>query len=212
MHCIVLLGPPGAGKGTQGRRLSEKFRYLHFSTGDLIRNQIAADTEFGRAVVSYQQEGKLVPDDLLLQEVSTFFVGLTVNGIVADGFPRTATQAKALDAILMKLGATSTIIHLETALSVIMERALSRRTCVDCGAVFNLKVTSSKCLGICDFCGGVLVSRKDDTEAVIAVRYDVYEREISGLLNYYGKRVLSLDGTREPDFVFSDLEMACGIV
>lgn len=212
MHCVVLLGPPGAGKGTQGRRLCDKMGWVHFSTGDLIRSEVAAKSEFGISVISYQREGKLVPDQLLLAVVDKFFSGLNALGVVSDGFPRTVPQAIALDGMLLNLGATSTVIHLTTPLSVIMERALSRRVCSNCGEIFNLKINPPKVLDCCNLCDGKLVLRQDDTESVISVRYSVYEREIDGLLAYYNSRVLTVDGSVVPDTVFSQLEVACGVV
>jgi adenylate kinase len=212
MKCVVLLGPPGAGKGTQGKRLCDKFDWTHFSTGDLIRSEIAKATSFGKSVVSYQAEGKLVPDELLLGEVASFFSVLDIGGIVSDGFPRTEPQAIALDALLLKLDASSKVVHLTTPLSVIMDRALSRRICSNCGEIFNLSINPPKTSGVCDFCSGSLSLRQDDTASVIAVRYGVYEQEINRVLSYYGDRVVTLDGTLSPDLVFSHLEKACGLI
>jgi len=212
MHCIVLLGPPGAGKGTQGRKLCDKLGWVHFSTGDLIRSEIAAKSDFGVSVVSYQREGLLVPDALLMSRVSAFFSNLNAEGVVSDGFPRTVAQAVSLDEILLESGCASTIIHLTTPLEVIMERALSRRVCSSCGEIFNLKINPPQISGQCDFCGGSLAVRQDDTASVISVRYDVYEKEITGLLDYYESRVLTLDGSVLPDAVFAKLEATCGVV
>jgi len=212
MHCVVLLGPPGAGKGTQGRKLCDKLGWVHFSTGDLIRSEIAVKSNFGMAVVAYQRDGKLVPDELLLELVANLFSDIKASGLVSDGFPRTVSQAIALDALLLKMGASSTIIHLTTPLSVIMERALARRICSSCGEIFNLRVNPPKIQDRCNLCNCALVLRQDDTEAVISVRYGVYEREIDGVLAYYKSRVLTLDGSVLPDAVFARLEAVCGIV
>ncbi len=211
-HCVILLGPPGAGKGTQGRRLCDKFGWIHFSTGDLIRGEVALDSEFGRSVVSYQREGKLVPDEILLDVVASFFSDLDVPGIVSDGFPRTIPQALALDEILLGLGFSSNVVHLTTPVSVIMDRALSRLVCTDCGAIFNLKIDPPRVLDRCDVCESPLSLRQDDNESVISIRYGVYESEIEGLLSYYSGRVLTLDGSLMPDSVFSSLETVCSRV
>lgn len=204
--CIILLGPPGAGKGTQGKRLCDFLGWAHFSTGDLIRKEVADASEFGKAVAVYQQEGKLVPDVLLMGIVANFFSGVLKPGVVSDGFPRNIAQAKALDDILNSLNALSAVVHLKTALPVIMERALARRVCSGCGAIFNLLITPSRVEDTCDFCKGSLVVRQDDTANVIATRYSIYEKEISGLLSYYGTRVMSLDATGHPDTVFMEFK------
>ncbi len=208
-HCVILLGPPGAGKGTQGRRLCDRFGWMHFSTGDLIRSEVALGSNFGKSVVSYQREGKLVPDDILLNVVASFFSELDVPGIVSDGFPRTVPQAVALDKILLDLGFSSSVVHLTTPLSIIMERALSRRVCTDCGAIFNLKINPPKVFDRCDVCDSGLSLRQDDKESIISVRYGVYESEIEGLISYYAGRLLTLDGSLMPDVVFSTLESVC---
>lgn len=204
--CVILLGPPGAGKGTQGRRICDKLGWVHFSTGDLIRSEIALGSDFGKAVVSYQREGKLVPDDILLNVVAAFFSDLVAPGIVSDGFPRTLPQAMTLDAILKNLGFAAKVVHLTTPLTVITERALSRRVCMGCGGIFNLRITPPTREGVCDVCGDRLSLRQDDNEDIIAVRYGIYESEIEGLLMYYGDRVVTVDGSRQPDVVFSSLE------
>ncbi|MBS4016573.1 MAG: adenylate kinase [Candidatus Latescibacteria bacterium] len=183
---IILAGPPGSGKGTQAEILSQKLDYAHFSTGNVFRDHLARKTSIGIKANDYMKEGKLVPDDVTLQITKDFVTTNTRKGIIFDGFPRTIGQAQGLDKILTELNdKIDCVIFIELSDDEIIRRLTARRTCERCGTIYNLDFNPPKQNNICDKCGGKLLQRADDTEAVIRNRLVVYENQTKELKNYY---------------------------
>lgn len=184
---IILLGPPGAGKGTQAKTLAKKINLPHISTGDLLRKNVAEDTELGRQAKEFMNRGTLVPDNLVTQMlVQRIDEPDTKDGFILDGYPRNLNQAEALDETLkQKNTAIAFVVYLDTSESVIIQRLTGRLVCSDCGANFHVKNMPPKKYMICDNCGGTLYQRSDDKEETIKKRLVVYEKESLPLLEYY---------------------------
>lgn len=213
---IILLGPPGAGKGTQAKLISEKFQIPHISTGDIFRKNISEKTPLGIEAKTYMDNGKLVPDEVTIGIVKDRLIEDDCkNGFLLDGFPRTVKQAEALDLFL-----NSNEQKIDTALLIdvpkefILERMTGRRVCSKCGSSYHIKFNPSKVEGKCDVCDGVLVQRKDDTEATVKERLDVYDSHTQPLIQYYkGQNILSTaKGTGEITKVFNDIYNVLGAV
>ncbi|HOX54736.1 MAG: adenylate kinase [Candidatus Omnitrophica bacterium] len=188
---LVLLGPPGAGKGTQAKVLNEGLRLPHISTGDILRDSVKKQTKFGLEVKKIMESGALVPDDLINKIIEERLAQPdTENGFILDGFPRTKQQAIKLDEILKKhpAGAIDLVLYFDSTLKVIIERLSGRLVCRNCGANFHIKNVPPKKDRICDFCGGELYQRQDDKEETIKNRIKVYEESISPLIEYYEKQ------------------------
>ncbi|MBR6816621.1 MAG: adenylate kinase [Clostridia bacterium] len=179
---LIFLGPPGAGKGTIAARLVASAGLEHLSTGDMLREEMKQGTELGKLAKQYIEEGKLVPDSVIIGMVKER-LAKTEAGIMFDGFPRTVAQAEALDEIA-KIDA---VIDLETTVDVVVERICGRRLCKQCGAVYNVKWYSGS---TCEKCGGELYIRADDTEETIRKRFDVYLKETAPLVDYYDAKGL----------------------
>lgn len=203
MMRMVLLGPPGAGKGTQAIRLAEKLSLPHISTGDLLRQNVKEDTGLGKEAKDYMDKGLLVPDDLVARMLmQRFDKPDTKKGFILDGYPRNLNQAKTLDDILSKRNmAIDTVFYLNTSDEVIIQRLSGRLVCSGCGANFHIKNMPPKEKGKCDKCGGSLYQRTDDNEETVRKRLEVYKKEVSSLIKYYedaGKlRTLFADGDAE---------------
>lgn len=206
---IVLLGAPGAGKGTQAKKLVENHSYLHLSTGDLLRAAVKNQTPLGIKAKSYMDAGDLVPDDLIINMVKERIQEDDAqNGVIFDGFPRTATQAVALDSELAELGKPlDYAILVDVDKDVIIGRLTSRRTCRECGYIGTVEDAS------CPKCSGEMYQRDDDNEDTVRNRLDVYERSTAPLIDYYrGKDLLvSIDGDRPVDDVYADVASALGL-
>ena len=187
---IVLLGPPGAGKGTHAKILSERYEIPHISTGDLLRSQFYEGTALGKRVKSFIDSGKLVPDDLVVEMVKDRLKKADVTkGFILDGFPRTVEQAKALDDTLGKYGTPlNLVLEFDTSEHVIVDRLSGRRTCSNCNANYHIRNIPPKREGICDFCGKPLVQRKDDEPETIRKRLKVYQKQTAPLIEFYKKR------------------------
>lgn len=203
---IVLLGAPGAGKGTQAAKLVEEFGTPHISTGDMLRAAVKAGTELGKKAKSFMDAGDLVPDDVIIGLV-TERLGEpdTEKGFILDGFPRTSAQAVALDAELSKLGRPlSAALLIDVDSEVIVKRLTSRRMCKDCGYI------GSEADAQCPKCGGGMYQRDDDNEATVRNRLDVYEKSTSPLIDYYRgcDLLVSIDGDRDPNVVYADVKKA----
>ncbi len=184
---IVLLGPPGAGKGTLAGLIKEEYGVLHVSTGDILRAEMKSGSNLGNEMKKYVESGALVPDEVVTKIVAKKLGELDLaQGIMFDGFPRTQQQADDLDAILEDLGfPLDATLFMEVDLPVIIQRLTGRRICKECGAVYHLTNMPSKVEGICDVCGGVLYQRPDDNEATIRNRMDVYMSNTAPVIDYY---------------------------
>ncbi|MCX5707797.1 MAG: adenylate kinase [Candidatus Omnitrophica bacterium] len=184
---IVLLGPPGAGKGTQAKQLARKLGLPHISTGDILRQNVAGDTFLGKEARDYMNKGLLVPDELVTKMLSERFKQPDVkNGFILDGYPRNLSQAKVLDGILarmkMKIGL---VFDLDCSEPVIIQRLSGRLVCRKCGANFHKTNMPPKKENVCDNCGGELYQRPDDNVETIKKRLAVYKNEVSVLIKYY---------------------------
>jgi adenylate kinase len=200
---ISLLGPPGSGKGTQGEVLRERLRVAHVSSGDLLRDAVARGTELGRAAKGYMDRGELVPDALVLGMIRERLAATDCDGgWLLDGFPRTLAQAEALDGLLAeeRKGGLDHVVALNVPTEDVVVRLGGRRTCAGCGRLFHVKFQPSKDGAKCEGCGAELVTRRDDEEATIRARLDVYDRQTAPLLDYYRKRGLlrEIDGVAAP--------------
>ncbi len=206
---IVLLGAPGAGKGTQAKKLVENHGMLHLSTGDLLRAAVKDQTPLGIKAKSYMDAGDLVPDELIINMVKERIQADDAKkGVIFDGFPRTATQAVALDSELAELGQPlEHAVLVDVKSEVIIKRLTSRRTCRDCGYIGTDADTS------CPKCSGEMYQRDDDNEATVTNRLNVYETSTAPLIDYYrGKDLLvTIDGDRPVDEVYADVVAALGL-
>ena len=183
---IVLLGAPGAGKGTQAAVICEKLNIPTISTGNIIREALKNGTEMGLKAKSYMDAGKLVPDEVVIGIVKERLAqDDCANGFILDGFPRTIPQAEALDAMGVVI---DKVIDIEVADEVIVNRLSGRRVCEKCGRPYHLESLKPKAEGICDDCGGTLVQRKDDSIETVKARLDIYHNETEPLKDYYAKQ------------------------
>lgn len=211
MH-IILMGPPGAGKGTQAAELVKAFDIPHISTGDMFRAAIAEGTALGKEAKSYMDAGKLVPDEVTIGIVRERLAKDDCKkGFILDGFPRTIEQADALTGILKDLGlALTRVLNISVPAEDLIERAVGRRICKNCGATFHTKFNPPKKEGICDNCGSKLVSRADDNAETMKNRLSVYEASTRPLIDYYKQAGLytEVDGRQAIDKVTADLVKA----
>ncbi|MFI4913044.1 MAG: adenylate kinase [Sedimentisphaeraceae bacterium JB056] len=207
---LVLIGPPGAGKGTQCKRLADKYELTHLSSGDIFRGQMAAKTELGNTAKKYIDEGQLVPDPIVIS-MMTDAVKNEQNCIL-DGFPRTVNQAKALDEALEKLNCDlDAVVELIVADEEVASRLTKRRVCLNCGATYHLEYSKPKVDGICDSCGRELIQRDDDTEEVIFSRLATYHKQTEPIIDYYknsGKKLISIDAAGSIDEITKELTSA----
>lgn len=212
---LVLFGPPGSGKGTQAERLRDQFRLRHISTGDLLRDAIARETELGRKVKDVLASGQLVSDDIVLalmrDAIAAVGTDPSLQGWLLDGFPRTVGQAEGLDRLLVDLHQRiDAIFVLDARREVLIERLSGRRTCTQCKTVFHVTNNPPKVEGRCDKCGGSLVQREDDRPETIERRLGVYEAQTMPILAHYRGRVVvhELDGELPVDEVTRTIERA----
>lgn len=211
---LILLGPPGAGKGTQAVNIVEKYGVPHISTGDIFRENIKNGTELGKKAQEYMNRGELVPDELVI-DLATDRISQDdcKNGFLLDGFPRTVFQAEKLDEFLSAKGdKIDCVINLEVAKEELITRLTGRRVCKKCGASFHIVNIPPKTEGVCDFCGGELEQRKDDTVETAENRISVYEAQTLPLVDYYQKAgcIANIDGATGLDSVFADIVSALG--
>ena len=210
----VLLGPPGAGKGTQAVRLVEKYGVPQISTGDIFRANIKEGTELGKKAQEYTNSGRLVPDKLVVELVKDRLQQDDCkNGYLLDGFPRTIFQAEELDKFLEEQGQKlDAVINFEIEGEVLIERLTGRRLCKDCGASYHIKFSAPKVDGVCDKCGGVLEQRKDDTRETAEDRLKVYEESTAPLIGYYSNTgaLRNFNADQDPDTVFAEITAELG--
>lgn len=187
---IVLLGPPGAGKGTQAKVLAEKFNLPHISSGDIFRENIKNDTELGQLAKTYISKGELVPDDLTIAMIrERFSRSDCANGAILDGFPRTPAQADALCEMLKEFDGKVNLVPFITApVEVLIERLAGRWTCRVCGRVYHERFNPPKKVGLCDMDDGELYQREDDKAETVVHRIEVYQNQTAPLINYYRER------------------------
>ena len=206
---IVLLGPPGAGKGTQAKSISNRYSIPHISTGDIFRKNISENTPLGLEAKSYMDNGQLVPDEVTLNMVKDRLQQDDCkNGYLLDGFPRTVHQAEALDNFLTEREESiDTALLIEVPKEFILERMTGRRVCPSCGASYHIKFNPPTNDGKCDLCGSDVIQRKDDTEETVKERLDVYENQTQPLIDFYkNKKQLSVvDGTQAINEVFESI-------
>jgi adenylate kinase len=204
---LILLGPPGAGKGTQARRISVEFAYPAVSTGDILREAVKGRTELGKRAQTYMDSGALVPDELVDAIVKERLARADCDrGFLLDGYPRTIPQAKFLEGLIAQERDSKIIVigvHVDNAF--LMERLANRWTCPKCGKLFNASLNPSKAGDRCDECDTPLVLRKDDTPTVVAERLQVYARETEPLISYFKDRGLyrEVDGSQSVDGVYA---------
>lgn len=211
---IIMLGAPGAGKGTQAKKIAAKYDIPHISTGDIFRANIKNGTELGQKAKTYMDQGLLVPDeltvDLVIDRVNQEDC---TKGYVLDGFPRTIPQAEALNKALAGLGQKMDYaINVEVPDGNIIRRMSGRRACVDCGATYHLEYAPTKEEGICDICGGTLILRDDDKPETVEKRLGVYHEQTQPLIEYYTNAGIlrEVDGTIDIDDVFAEIVKILG--
>lgn len=206
---IVLLGPPGAGKGTQAKSISNRYSIPHISTGDIFRKNISENTPLGIEAKKHIDKGQLVPDEVTINMVKDRLQQDDCkNGYLLDGFPRTVNQAEALQEFLLERNEDiDTALLIEVPTTFILERMTGRRVCPSCGASYHIKFNPPTIAGKCDVCGSDVIQRKDDTEETVSERLDVYERQTQPLIDFYKERnLLSIvDGTKAINEVFEGI-------
>ncbi len=211
---IIMLGAPGAGKGTQAKQIAAKYEIPHISTGDIFRANIKNGTELGKKAKEYMDQGMLVPDELTCDLVMDRIAQDDCErGFVLDGFPRTIPQAEALSNALTKIGQSMDYaIDVDVPDENIVNRMSGRRACLNCGATYHIVFNPTKAEGVCDTCGNETVLREDDKPETVQKRLTVYHDQTQPLIDYYkGQNILkSVDGTKPMDEVFSDIVAILG--
>ncbi len=206
---LILLGPPGAGKGTQCKRIIEKYGMIHMSSGDILRAERKANSDLGQKAQSYMDSGALVPDDLIIDMMIKAIKEAPASGYVLDGFPRTVAQGDGLDAALANAGEKiDAIVNLQVPNEAIISRMTGRRCCPVCGAVYHIENLKPKTEGQCDKGCGELVQRPDDTPEVVANRLKIYDEQTAAVVGYYqekGNVILDIDANQEIDKVTADV-------
>jgi len=209
MKAIILLGAPGAGKGTLAEGVKNATAFIHVSTGDMLRAAIKAGSKTGLEAKAFMEKGELVPDDVILRIVGERLAqGRPDDQYMFDGFPRTLEQARRLDEVLAGLGgAVNQVFLLEVATPIIVSRLSGRRICKGCGAVYHVANIPPKKDGICDQCGGPLYQRPDDSEATVLNRLEVYRRQTASLIDFYEKKgiLVRVDAGTNPQAATADL-------
>lgn len=213
---LVILGPPGAGKGTQADFIVKKYNIVHISTGDIFRENIKNHTKLGEKAKSYMDKGLLVPDELVIDLVEDRLAKDDCkDGFLLDGFPRTVAQGVSLDAILDRQDKSLTkVINIDVKPEILIERAVGRRVCKSCGSTFHIKYNPPKEDGICDNCHEKLIQRDDDTENTVKTRIKVYFEQTAPLIDYYKAQDLLLNINGESDIkkVFDDIVQGLSLV
>lgn len=207
---IILLGGPGVGKGTQAKKLAEKYKLAHISTGDILRQAVKDGTEMGLMAKSFMDKGQLVPDEVVIGIIKDTLAKpeIKAGGFILDGFPRTVPQAQALDELTHKMNIpVDIVVNIKASSDIIVQRLSGRRTCRGCQSVYHVLNLPPKKEGICDRCGGQLYQRDDDKEETIRNRIKVYEDQTSPLIEYYKKlgKLKDVSGEAEIDEVFAEI-------
>ena len=211
---IIMLGAPGAGKGTQAKRIAAKYGIPHVSTGDIFRANIKGGTELGKKAKEYMDQGKLVPDEITIgMLLDRIHEEDCKDGYVLDGFPRTIPQAESLTKALEEMGESiDYAINVDVPDSAIVSRMGGRRACVNCGATYHVEFNPPKKEGVCDVCGEKLILRDDDKPETVQNRLTVYHEQTQPLIDYYKKAgvLAEVDGTQDMDKVFEDIAAVLG--
>lgn len=206
---LILLGPPGAGKGTQAVSISEEYDIPHISTGDIFRYNIKKQTELGKKAKGYMDQGLLVPDEVVVEIVEDRLKNEDCkDGFLLDGFPRTVNQAKALETVLENMGAAlDKVVNIEVEKEILVQRAVGRRICKDCGATYHVEFNPPANPGICDKCSGELYQRDDDNEKTVGKRIEVYLEETQPLIEFYQEKdkLVTIDGKKDISIVFDNI-------
>lgn len=206
---LVLLGPPGSGKGTQGERLQEDLRLPYYATGDILRAAVREETELGRTAKEYMDRGDLVPDEVIVGVIAERIDSAEArDGFILDGFPRTMPQAEALDAKLAELGrGVTAVLLIDVSDDEVVRRLGGRRTCAENGHVFHVEFNPPQAEGVCDIDGSELIVRDDDKPDVIRKRLETYHEKTEPLVAYYDERSVlrQIEGTATPDEVAEEI-------
>ena len=212
---IIMLGPPGAGKGTQAKMLVEKLGIPQISTGDMLRAAVKEGTPMGLKAKEYMDGGKLVPDEVVIGIMKDRLgADDCAKGFILDGFPRTIPQAEALDKVLAEMGKKiEYVVNVAVPESELLDRLTGRRTCKKCGAMYHVKFNPPKQEGVCDKCGGELYQRDDDKEETILNRLKVYNDQTAPLIEYYERQgvLVNIDGSKEIKEIFAEICAALGV-
>ena len=207
---VVLLGPPGAGKGTQATGIEERYNIVHISTGDIFRKNVKEGTPLGKQAKAYMDKGELVPDELVIALVEDRLKqDDCANGYLLDGFPRTVFQAEAME----KLGIdVDKVVDIQVGRDVLITRATGRRVCKNCGETYHISFRPTKVEGVCDKCGGEVAHRADDQEETVARRIDVYLNETAPLVDFYEKKgnIVHVNGEQDAAVVQEEIFAALG--
>ena len=211
---IILIGAPGSGKGTQARRFIEKYNFVQLSTGDVLRAAIAGKTEIGLLAQSYMNQGKLVPDDVMINLVKVYMNQQAGKSVIFDGFPRTVAQAESLNSMLAKLDKKiDNVVYFKVNPQILTKRLTGRRTCSKCGEIYHIESKPSSKGHICEKCGGSLTQRPDDREEVISERLAQFEKNTGPTISFYKQQgnLVEVDCEQEPDVVFEQIIKILGL-
>lgn len=210
LKTIILLGAPGAGKGTNAKKITSEYHLPHISTGDMFREALRDETELGKLAKSYMDKGLLVPDEVTISLVKErLSKDDCKDGFLLDGFPRNLKQAEALEEIGKEINRPiNYVIDINVPEEILKDRITGRRVCKKCGAPYHIKTLKPKVEGVCDICRGELIQRKDDNEEALKVRLDEYHHQTEPLINYYSKKGIlhTVDGSKDLKEVMADID------
>ena len=211
---IILIGAPGSGKGTQARRFIEKYNFVQLSTGDVLRAAIAKKTEIGLLAQSYMNQGKLVPDDVMINLVKVYMSQQAGKSVIFDGFPRTVAQAESLNSMLSKRDMKiDKVVYFKVNPQILTKRLTGRSTCSKCGEIYHIESKPSSKGHICEKCGGSLTQRPDDREEVISERLAQFEKNTGPTISFYKQQgnLVEVDCEQVPDVIFGQIIKILGL-